>query len=161
MVALWKGFESAPTRSKGRSNTESQNVCYHLETQRSSKKGRFKIKPWNKPDQLVHIRHQSFELIAYKPGYEFKQITNPTSNNKALLRLNKLNYKKAGFNNRERLKQLQRLVAQTSCQLNNKARRKLAKMYKAIVREGQGIAKSQAEKQLLASLIRWTRFVSN
>ncbi|MDH5326341.1 MAG: hypothetical protein OEZ68_19800 [Gammaproteobacteria bacterium] len=158
VVALWKGIQN---KSQTPAVNNEQHSCYHIETDLSSKTGMYTIKAWNKPETLNHIDHQSVEILAYKPGYVFEQqVLTAGKSNQTYLSMRKIEKPTRSHSRKERLKYLQKLVANTSCDLNTKGRKKLKAMYQAIVAEGKRIAKTHADKKRLKSLKRWTRFVA-
>ena len=152
VVALWRGKENSSTN---------RWICYHVEYTLTDKKGDFEIPSWRETKEYKHIFDKSITILAFKPSYRTSELTTAIPTNK-----NYIYYLALTRNNNtkewrdERLRYLQKLIGQTSCDIQGNSKANLQQLYSMIVAEAEGIALTEDERQVVNQLKNWQSFVS-
>lgn len=128
---------------------ESPTVCVHVETTTADAQGRYRIPAWRKEFPIKGVRDVQPTVTAHQPGYQESE------------RYEKdVQYLKPFTGGRgERLGYLMHVLDSTRCGTNDESERNLHPLYKALYEEGNGIAVTEREKEMVDTLRYWSTFV--
>lgn len=153
IAAVWRGM-----------NTENENAfeCYHVYATKTDNEGKFTVRGWREYFTYGHLKEKKMSIIMYKPGFWDKELLHELSRNKdtTTFYIEAASDKNRQTYPTERLKFLQKLVGLTSCDIKNPSRSQLKPMFDDILDEAEGLAKTDIDKKILASIKTWTNFVS-
>jgi hypothetical protein len=154
VVALWKGTEGDPGEGK--------TQCYHVEYTVSDEKGFFKIPVWREPGDYKNLQEKSIHIHAYRKRYRTSELTSEiiTSKNYIYYLAKPRQFDDDTQAREDRLRYLQQLIGDTTCDLKGDSRANLKPMYAAIVEEAEELVVTDQDRQVVQKLKSWLSFVT-
>ena len=154
IVALWKGKQINGNNEK--------TICYHVENTRSDDKGYFTIPEWREPNDYESLKDKTIHVAAYRKHYRTSELTSEilTDKNYIYYLAKPRNTDNETGDREQRLRYLQLLVGQTTCDLKGDSKANLHPMYEAIVAEAEQLAVTDKDRQIVQKLKSWLSFVA-
>ena len=154
LVALWKG--------KQQSGSNKKTICYHVEYTVSDENGFFTVPNWREPGEFKHLKDKTVHVYGYKKRYRTSELTSEIITPKNYIYyLAKPRKTDDETEAREaRLRYLQQLIGETTCDLKGESRANLKSMYAAIVAEAEALAITDKDRQIVQKLKSWLSFVT-
>ena len=153
VVVMWRG--------KPANDEEASTLCYHVRTGLTDGEGRFHIQGWRPSMEYQQLLETEVSVYAYKADYRTSELSSHTPPEKNYIYyLTPVKDIDSDEGIEQRLRDLQRLVGQTSCDLEGDSKTNLDPLYEAIVTEADKIAKTDAQKHIVERIRNWHTFVA-
>ena len=154
VVALWKGLEGTGDGAK--------TVCYHVEQTETDDKGYFTIPNWREPSSYDHLKDRKIYAYAFHKHYRTSELSKQIITDKNyiyyLAKPRQVDDENKARENR--LRYLQQLVGDTTCDLEGDSRVNLKPMYSAIVEEAEQLVVTEKDRLIVQQLKSWLAFVT-
>ncbi|MCI0506665.1 MAG: hypothetical protein L0Z73_11215 [Gammaproteobacteria bacterium] len=155
VVALWQGKANDPAGG-------GKILCYHVETTVTDEKGFFTIPVWREPGDFKDLSDKAVHVHAYRKHYRTSELTSqiitPKNYIYYLAKPRAVDDETAA--RQDRLRYLQQLIGNTTCDLQGKSRGNLQPMYAAIVDEAEELVVTAQDREIVQKLKSWLAFVT-
>ena len=154
VVALWKGKEVADNNEK--------ELCYHVEYTKSDDKGFFTVPNWREPNDYDHLKNRAVYAYAFHKHYRTSELTKQviTDKNYIYYLAKPRRIEDENKARKNRLRYLQKLVGDTTCDLEGDSRVNLKPLYTEIIEEAETLVVTAKDRQILQQLRSWLAFVT-